>query len=716
MSKMLRIAAMLTTLISLGWQAAEAAELSLICPCQAERVGQTAVKITAGVINTGDTESGELRVSLGGSSSLPIVQLSYRAFRYFPETLKSGWEYSAGTEATVAFQLPGKTSLDSLGRTHLTLGLQEKVDGEWLDRQVVRLGSPVTFPDPEVGGESANFKLFLEGKPSLEIEGSEATLRIPKVVNSSLEAVTISRVVIGHYPSAEFWGKSYYLGLKEDDLSITVEPLSSLTNIEIKGDYSGPRESEPFRHLFLQSENGVEVWETIEATEGNVISTYPFTANSIDFLVDSDDDGVSDFNEDLFNTDPTDATSQPETVVIDVMALYTPAVATAYNNEPEAKILHELEWGNQALRNSNINARFRLVKAQSTNYEGLDLDIALDAVTAQTGVFEGIDAVREEVGADLLVLYVENDPDGELCGLATASGVWASGAGSDGDLGFNTRSQSAAVIPAGCRTNSLTHEFGHNMGLAHDAREETAPVGTFDWSRGHGVDGLFSTIMAYEDGYDYFGPDIQYFSNPEIACNGQPCGVDKSDLSLGADAALSIRTTMYQIAALTAEAGNLGDDDGDGVTNDIDAFPNDPMETRDTDGDGVGDNADAFPNDSSETVDTDGDGVGDNADAFPDDSSETVDTDGDGVGDNADAFPDDSSETVDTDGDGIGDNQDLDNTGSYLGRAYHMTASTSPNLSEVHIINTSDSAQSYTGTLFHKSGSQLGESSTCRPS
>ncbi|MDA0273615.1 MAG: hypothetical protein O3C68_10240 [Proteobacteria bacterium] len=44
----------------------------------------------------------------------------------------------------------------------------------------------------------------------------------------------------------------------------------------------------------------------------------------------------------------------------------------------------------------------------------------------------------------------------------------------------------------------------------------------------------------------------------------------------------------------------------------------------------------------------------------------------------------------------------------YLGRAYHMTASTSPNLSEVHIINTSDSALSFTGTLFHKSGQQLG--------
>jgi hypothetical protein len=47
---------------------------------------------------------------------------------------------------------------------------------------------------------------------------------------------------------------------------------------------------------------------------------------------------------------------------------------------------------------------------------------------------------------------------------------------------------------------------------------------------------------------------------------------------------------------------------------------------------------------------------------------------------------------------------------TYLGRAYHMTASTSPNLSEVHIINTSDSALSFTGTLYHKSGAKLGDS------
>ena len=81
-------------------------------------------------------------------------------------------------------------------------------------------------------------------------------------------------------------------------------------------------------------------------------------------------------------------------------------------------------------------------------------------------------------------------------------------------------------------------------------------------------------------------------------------------------------------------------------------------ESADTDGDGVGDNVDAFPDDPNESVDTDADGIGDNTDAFPMDASESADTDGDGVGDNVDAFPNDASETIDSDGDGVGDNSE----------------------------------------------------------
>jgi len=110
----------------------------------------------------------------------------------------------------------------------------------------------------------------------------------------------------------------------------------------------------------------------------------------------------------------------------------------------------------------------------------------------------------------------------------------------------------------------------------------------------------------------------------------------------------------------TGPVGTPGssDSDGDGVNDNVDAFPNDPNESADSDGDGVGDNADAFPLNGQETVDSDGDRVGNNSDAFPNDPTESVDTDGDGVGDNSDAFPRNGQETVDSDGDRVGNNSD----------------------------------------------------------
>jgi hypothetical protein len=90
------------------------------------------------------------------------------------------------------------------------------------------------------------------------------------------------------------------------------------------------------------------------------------------------------------------------------------------------------------------------------------------------------------------------------------------------------------------------------------------------------------------------------------------------------------------------------DDDNDGVVDTADAFPSDPTETADADKDGLGDNADQCDNTppaetgainalgcSPSDLDSDGDGVTDDMDAFPNDPNETLDSDGDGYGDNA---------------------------------------------------------------------------------
>lgn len=65
---------------------------------------------------------------------------------------------------------------------------------------------------------------------------------------------------------------------------------------------------------------------------------------------------------------------------------------------------------------------------------------------------------------------------------------------------------------------------------------------------------------------------------------------------------------IYITQDVFTDLTSFGDTDGDGVQDNLDAFPNDPTESVDTDGDGVGDNSDIFVNDptkfdlSSETL------------------------------------------------------------------------------------------------------------------
>ena len=115
--------------------------------------------------------------------------------------------------------------------------------------------------------------------------------------------------------------------------------------------------------------------------------------------------------------------------------------------------------------------------------------------------------------------------------------------------------------------------------------------------------------------------------------------------------------------ALTVVAVTAVDTDGDGIADEVDAYPTIDLGVLiDSDGDGapntcdsscqsLGMTVDAFPNNANEWLDTDSDGLGNNSD---------TDDDGDGISDAQDDFPLDASESTDTDGDGIGDNADLD--------------------------------------------------------
>ena len=104
--------------------------------------------------------------------------------------------------------------------------------------------------------------------------------------------------------------------------------------------------------------------------------------------------------------------------------------------------------------------------------------------------------------------------------------------------------------------------------------------------------------------------------------------------------------------------------------------------------------------DFSEAFDSDNDGIGDNADVFPYDPLEWEDSDGDGIGDNADVFPNNPTEVLDTDNDGVGDNSDV-----YVG---YPDATISNFLSNENYVNISDIQDLRTGSIIIEvSGNQV---------
>ena len=228
------------------------------------------------------------------------------------------------------------------------------------------------------------------------------------------------------------------------------------------------------------------------------------------------------------------------TADITLLAVYSTEFAAGFG-DPVARIQAAVDFTNQALSSTGIEAQFRLVATQEIDFSNdLGVSTLLDQATFGTGAFSALPELRNTVGADMVsVLSFRGD--------FAANGVaWVNG--DNPDFAF-----SSTRLSPFCCDSVFAHELGHNLGSGHErASVNNSPAGSCDagfqpggfngFSCGHGVAGNFSTIMSRN-----IGTSIDRFSNPNQSCNGLPCGVPQGQ----ANAADNF--TSFNISSLLIE-------------------------------------------------------------------------------------------------------------------------------------------------------------------
>ena len=108
-----------------------------------------------------------------------------------------------------------------------------------------------------------------------------------------------------------------------------------------------------------------------------------FLVAELDYLKDTDGDGVGDVHEESEGTDPQDANSTPSDPIIDVLAVHSQTYRQATFEDPITRIRHQFEMANQMLIDSELGLQFRLVGIQEV--EGNDANTTVVDTTQVSG-------------------------------------------------------------------------------------------------------------------------------------------------------------------------------------------------------------------------------------------------------------------------------------------------------------------------------------------
>ena len=220
------------------------------------------------------------------------------------------------------------------------------------------------------------------------------------------------------------------------------------------------------------------------------------------------------------------ASAVASAATVDVLVAYDAAAATTLGGEPEVAMQSWVDQINSYYLNSNIDLQLRLAGTMTHEEDGADQSSTLQNLRTDSTV----SAARESTGADFVVMVTTK----ANCGIGYIS-VQAAYAYS--------------LVGPHCGPMTMAHELGHNMGLTHSRKQGDTSGVRYAYGLGHGVDYAFGTIMAYA--HLYSTSRVGKFSNPDVQCNGHPCGVAAGDPEQ-ADAARALNNVKVELSNFRA--------------------------------------------------------------------------------------------------------------------------------------------------------------------